>query len=71
VEIVSSLTKVDIRWQDGTLVEGVAATSLVPVLPDGNEFHPGDFVVEKGEEDLSADSRAIPTVSRTGELISA
>jgi ubiquitin-conjugating enzyme E2 O len=63
---VRSTTKVDVRWQDATLTTNELACELVPVLPDGNDFQPGDFVVEKGEDDPSAGIQAPVLLTRTG-----
>ena len=69
VEIQSSETRLSIRWQDGTVTENVPASTLLPVLPDGNhDFHPNDYVTEKGQEDASAGDNLdnTPGKMRTG-----
>ena len=59
----------DVRWQDGTLTTGEPARTLVPILPAGTDFHAGDFVTEKSDEDPSAaagEQNASAALTRTG-----
>ncbi|XP_076170493.1 (E3-independent) E2 ubiquitin-conjugating enzyme UBE2O [Ptiloglossa arizonensis] len=51
VETLSTNTKANVVWQDGSVEFGIPSTQLYPIHHlDDNEFFPGDFVVDQKEE---------------------
>ncbi|XP_014214684.1 (E3-independent) E2 ubiquitin-conjugating enzyme UBE2O [Copidosoma floridanum] len=51
VETVSTNTKANVVWQDGSVEFGIPSTQLYPIHHlDDKEFFPGDFVVDQKEE---------------------
>ncbi|CAL9130869.1 unnamed protein product [Musa textilis] len=66
--IVKAFNKVDVAWQDGTTEFGLQSTSLIPFdTPNDHEFFPGEFVVEKAQNDGGGSSET----NRLGVLRSA
>ncbi|THU71247.1 hypothetical protein C4D60_Mb08t33550 [Musa balbisiana] len=66
--IVKAFNKVDVAWQDGTAEFGLQSTSLIPFdTPNDHEFFPGEFVVEKAQNEGSSSSET----TRLGVLRSA
>lgn len=50
--VASTLTKVDVAWQDGTREFGVTSTSLIPVQRPGDyDFFPEQYVMEKASDE--------------------
>ncbi|CAA7403507.1 unnamed protein product [Spirodela intermedia] len=50
--VASTLTKVDVAWQDGTREFGVNSTSLIPVQRPGDyDFFPEQYVMEKASDE--------------------
>ncbi|XP_029665719.1 (E3-independent) E2 ubiquitin-conjugating enzyme-like [Formica exsecta] len=51
VETLSTNTKANVVWQDGSVEFGIPSTQLYPIHHlDDKEFFPGDFVVDQKEE---------------------
>ncbi|XP_001602772.2 (E3-independent) E2 ubiquitin-conjugating enzyme UBE2O [Nasonia vitripennis] len=51
VETLSTNTKANVVWQDGSVELGIPSTQLYPIHHlDDKEFFPGDFVVDQKEE---------------------
>ncbi|XP_015597896.1 (E3-independent) E2 ubiquitin-conjugating enzyme UBE2O [Cephus cinctus] len=51
VETLSTSTKANVVWQDGSVELGIPSTQLYPIHHlDDQEFFPGDFVVDQKEE---------------------
>ncbi|XP_012284283.1 (E3-independent) E2 ubiquitin-conjugating enzyme UBE2O [Orussus abietinus] len=51
VETLSTSTKANVVWQDGSVELGIPSTQLYPIHHlDDKEFFPGDFVVDQKEE---------------------
>ncbi|OAD61943.1 Ubiquitin-conjugating enzyme E2 O [Eufriesea mexicana] len=51
VETLSTSTKANVVWQDGSVEFGIPSTQLYPIHHlDDKEFFPGDFVVDQKEE---------------------
>ncbi|EZA56492.1 hypothetical protein DMN91_010027 [Ooceraea biroi] len=51
VETLSTNTKANVVWQDGSVEFGIPSTQLYPIHHlDDKEFFPGDFVVDQNEE---------------------
>ncbi|XP_066592448.1 (E3-independent) E2 ubiquitin-conjugating enzyme UBE2O [Prorops nasuta] len=51
VETLSTITKANVVWQDGSIEFGIPSTQLYPIHHlDDKEFFPGDFVVDQKEE---------------------
>ncbi|XP_025601768.2 (E3-independent) E2 ubiquitin-conjugating enzyme isoform X2 [Athalia rosae] len=51
VETLSTSTKANVVWQDGSVEIGIPSTQLYPIHHlDDQEFFPGDFVVDQKEE---------------------
>ncbi|XP_076246249.1 (E3-independent) E2 ubiquitin-conjugating enzyme UBE2O [Calliopsis andreniformis] len=51
VETLSTNTKANVVWQDGSVEFGIPSTQLFPIHHlDDKEFFPGDFVVDQKEE---------------------
>ncbi|CAL9158497.1 probable ubiquitin-conjugating enzyme E2 23 [Musa acuminata AAA Group] len=66
--IVKAFNKVDVAWQDGTTEFGLQSTSLIPFdTPNDHEFFPGEFVVEKAQNEGGSSSET----NRLGVLRSA
>ncbi|KAK2966818.1 hypothetical protein RJ640_026499 [Escallonia rubra] len=50
--IANSKTRVDVAWQDGTIVHGLDSTALIPIdNPGDHEFVAEHYVVEKTTDD--------------------
>uniref|UniRef100_A0A1D1Y5Q9 E2 ubiquitin-conjugating enzyme n=3 Tax=Anthurium amnicola TaxID=1678845 RepID=A0A1D1Y5Q9_9ARAE len=63
--VASTVTKVDVAWQDGTRVFGVDSKSLIPIQsPGDHEFFPEQYVVEKAssESDDSSEVKRVGVV---------
>ncbi|CAA6666708.1 unnamed protein product [Spirodela intermedia] len=61
--VASTLTKVDVAWQDGTREFGVNSTSLIPVQRPGDyDFFPEQYVMEK----VSDENDELSEVKRVG-----
>ncbi|XP_043488400.1 (E3-independent) E2 ubiquitin-conjugating enzyme UBE2O [Polistes fuscatus] len=51
VETLSTSTKANVVWQDGSVEFGIPSTQLYPIHHlDDKEFFPGDFVLDQKEE---------------------
>ncbi|XP_026673071.1 (E3-independent) E2 ubiquitin-conjugating enzyme UBE2O isoform X2 [Ceratina calcarata] len=51
VETLSTSTRANVVWQDGSVEFGIPSTQLYPIHHlDDKEFFPGDFVVDQKEE---------------------
>ncbi|KAK0174078.1 hypothetical protein PV328_007194 [Microctonus aethiopoides] len=51
VETLSTNTKANVVWQDGSVELGIPSTQLYPIHHlDDKEFFPGDFVIDQKEE---------------------
>lgn len=51
VETLSTSSKADVVWQDGSVELNIPSTQLFPIHHlDDQEFFPGDFVMENKED---------------------
>ncbi|CAN6485144.1 unnamed protein product [Victoria cruziana] len=61
--IASTVTKVDVIWQDGARQNGIYSKDLIPIDDTGDhEFYPEQYVVEK----TSNEDEDVPAVKRVG-----
>ncbi|PKA55661.1 putative ubiquitin-conjugating enzyme E2 23 [Apostasia shenzhenica] len=59
--IVSTVTKVDVAWQDGSREYGLESTSLIPIrTPSDHEFFPEQYVVEKASNEVDGSVETTP-----------
>jgi hypothetical protein len=51
VQVVGTHTLVDVQWQDGSVVRGIPAKTLIPVTHLGDhDFWPEEYVLERLED---------------------
>ncbi|KAG8238849.1 hypothetical protein J437_LFUL018746 [Ladona fulva] len=67
VETLSTASKADIVWQDGSVEHGIPSTQLYPIHHlDDQEFFPGDFVIESKEDSSMRDYGVVQSVDHAG-----
>ncbi|XP_071444821.1 (E3-independent) E2 ubiquitin-conjugating enzyme UBE2O isoform X3 [Hetaerina americana] len=67
VETLSTTSKADVVWQDGSVEHGIPSTQLYPIHHlDDQEFFPGDFVIESKEDSSMRVYGVVQSVDHAG-----